>query len=308
MEAVLTAATTSEVPLITTVVQHIIQKGGKRLRPLLTLLSAKLSGYTGEGPVRIGSAIEMIHTATLLHDDVVDNADLRRGNPSVKAKWGNQVSVLVGDFFWTKASEMIVQEGNLKILEIITRAIRLTTEAEVLEITKHNDFGIEEEIYLKIIRGKTALLFSACCQIGAVFGNVSEPFEEAMRRFGADLGMAFQLTDDLLDYESDEEKFGKQKGGDLKEGKLTLPLIVALKQANLEEQKLIKGALLSGRLESQQLKGVLALIHKYNGMEYTRRLATEYVQRAKENLAAFKPSLEKEALLGLTEHTLTRSE
>ena len=306
VEAVIQKETTSEIYLITTVVQYIIGNGGKRLRPLLTLLAARMAGSKNLGSPNLAAAMEMIHTATLLHDDVVDNAPLRRGRPSTKAKWGNQISVLVGDFFWTKASEMVVRHGDLKILEVITRAINTTTEAEILEITKHNDCAIDEEIYIQIIRGKTAVLLSACAQIGAILGKVSEPFEEALRRYGMDLGIAFQLTDDMLDYNGDEEKFGKKKGGDFREGKMTLPLIIALKNSDTEEQQKIKDVFLADKLDPKQLKEITAIIQKYEGLKKTQELAKTFTDRAKENLAPFKPSLEKEALLGLADYAVER--
>ena len=306
VEKIILRETTSEVGLVTRVVQYIIQNGGKRIRPLLTLLAARMSGGIGPGAARLAAAMEMIHTATLLHDDVVDDAPLRRGKPSTKAKWGNQISVLVGDFFWTKASEMIVRHGDLRVLEVITHAIHVTTEAEILEITKHNDSTIDEETYLKIIRGKTAVLLSACTQIGAILGRVSEPFEEALRRYGMEVGVAFQLADDILDYDSQEEKFGKRAGGDLREGKLTLPLLVALKACDRREEQLIKDGLLADRIEPGRFQEIVTLIHRYGGFETTRNLARQFATRAKENLDAFKPSLEKETLLSLADYAIER--
>lgn len=308
VEKILDGYLTSDVSLVTEVVRYIIQNGGKRLRPLLTLLSAKLSGYQGDAAIKMAAAMEMIHTASLLHDDVVDDAQLRRGKSSTKAKWGNSISVLVGDFFWCKMSQIIVDHGCLRILKVVTDTITVTTEAEILEITKHSDFSINEDIYLRIIRGKTAVLLSACCQIGALLGGVSESFEEGLKRYGHDVGIAFQLADDILDYESEEEKFGKHKGGDLREGKLTFPLLVALKMANREESQTIKDALLAGRIENEKFKEVLDIIHRYDGLNASRDLARKYVERAKENLNPFKPSLEKEALLSLADYVIERDE
>ncbi|MDO8527693.1 MAG: polyprenyl synthetase family protein, partial [Deltaproteobacteria bacterium] len=278
------------------------------LRPLLTLLSAKLSGYQGAAAPKLAAAMEMIHTASLLHDDVVDDAQLRRGKTSAKAKWGNSISVLVGDFFWCKMSQIIVDHGCLRTLKVVTDTITVTTESEILEITKHSDFSVNEEVYLKIIRGKTAVLLSACCQVGAILGGVSESFEESLKRYGHDLGIAFQLADDILDYESEEEKFGKHKGSDLREGKLTYPLLVALRSANAEESQMIKDALLSGRIESDRLKKVLDIIYKYDGIEQARQLASHYIERAKASLHPFKPSLEKESLLALADYVIERDE
>lgn len=298
----------SDVPLINEVVQYIIQNGGKRLRPLLTLLSAKLAGFQGEAAIKMAAAMELIHTASLLHDDVVDDAGLRRGKPSTKSKWGNSISVLVGDFFWCQMSRLVVGHGSLPILKVVTDTITKTTEAEILEITKHSDFSVDEGVYLKVIGGKTAALLAACCQIGAVLGGVSEVFEEALKRYGHDLGVAFQLSDDVLDYESEEEKFGKHKGVDLREGKLTLPLIIALRRANPEESHVIKDTLLLGRMNPTRLKEIVEIIHKYDGIKETQHLAKQYVEKAKTHLDIFKPSLEKESLTALADYVIERDE
>ncbi|MBI4224090.1 MAG: polyprenyl synthetase family protein [Deltaproteobacteria bacterium] len=307
-EDVLKTTLTSEVPLVTEVVQYIIQNGGKRLRPLLTLLAAKLSGYRGDAGPRLAAAMEMIHTASLLHDDVVDDASLRRGKASAKAKWGNSISILVGDFFWCKMSRIIVDHGSLRILKVVTDTITKTTEAEILEITRHSDFSIDEETYLKIIGGKTACLLAACCQVGAILGEVSENYEAALKRYGYDLGIAFQLADDILDYVSEEALFGKHMGGDLREGKLTFPLIVALRRADGEEAKIVKNAMLGGHIGAENLKAVLGIIQRYDGMERTRELAARYVEKAKKHLEPFKGSLEKESLLGLADYVVERDE
>lgn len=308
VEQILATHLTSEVSLVTEVVQYIIQNGGKRLRPLLMLLSAKLSGYRGDATPKLAAAMEMIHTASLLHDDVVDDASLRRGKPSAKAKWGNSISILVGDFFWCKMSQIIVDHGSLRILKVITDTVTKTTEAEILEITKHSDFSIDEETYLKIIGGKTAILLAACCQIGAILGEVSENYEEALKRYGFEVGIAFQLADDILDYDSEETLFGKYKGGDLREGKLTFPLLVALRLANTGEAKIIRGAMLAGHIETEKFKAVLDIIHRYGGMEKARELARTHADRAKKHLEPFKPSLAKESLLGLADYVVERDE
>ncbi|MBI2345521.1 MAG: polyprenyl synthetase family protein [Deltaproteobacteria bacterium] len=272
------------------------------------MLSARICGYTGEAAPRIGAAMEMIHTASLMHDDVVDNAPTRRGKPSANAKWGNALSVLVGDYFWCKACEIIVQHGDFRLLKVVTDTITGTTEGEVLELTQSNDVGINEEEYLKIVRHKTAVLLSACCHAGAVLGKVSEMLETALRRFGLDLGIAFQLSDDVLDYVSEEERFGKTRGSDLREGKLTLPLIVALKRCTDPERAIIKDALLSTELSEVQLGKIIELLDKYEGIDYTRKLARDYAERAKSHLKPFKPSIEKDALLALADYVTSREE
>lgn len=307
VEAVLQHYLHSEVELVNQVVQYIIQNGGKRLRPLLTLLSAKVCGYQGEeSAARLGAAMELIHTASLMHDDVVDDAPLRRGKPSAKAKWGNSVSVLVGDFFWCMMSKIIVEQGCLRTLKVVTDTITATTEAEILEITKHSNFSVTEEDYLRIVRGKTAVLLAACCQIGAILGGVSEKHEMALRRYGYDMGVAFQLADDILDYESEEEKFGKHKGGDLREGKLTLPLIVALRCGTEKERQTIKNVLLSGKIDLENFRDILEIIRRYGGIQEAESRAREFVEKAKRNLEIFKPSLERDALIGLADYAVER--
>lgn len=308
VEEVLRERTASPVPIITQVVQYIIQNGGKRIRPTLTLLAARICGYSGDAAPRIGAAMEMVHTASLMHDDVVDNAHTRRGNPSANAKWGNQLSVLVGDYFWCKACELIVHHGDVRLLGIVTDTITGTTEGEVLELVTSNDTNIHEEEYLRILKFKTGILLSACCQAGAILGKVSETLESALKRFGLDLGMAFQLADDVLDYVSEEARFGKARGTDLREGKLTLPLIMVMKRCSDSERAVIKNALLSKTIAESALCHIIDILNKYEGLEYTRRLAQDFVERAKSHLSPFKPSLEKESLLALADYVVAREE
>lgn len=306
LERVLLNLLTSEVPFVKTVAEHIIKNGGKRLRPILTILTAKLGGFTDLPAYKMGSCIEFIHTASLLHDDVVDNAKIRRGKPSANAQWGNHVSVLVGDFLYCRGSQLLTEQGDLKILKVVTDAITKTTEGEVLEITKNLDLNATVEDYLKIIELKTAILMSAACQTGAVLARMSVDFENALADYGACLGMAFQLTDDVLDYTSSEEVFGKTNGIDLKEGKLTLPLIVALKKATEQEKQLIKDALMADRLEKETLQTVKQIIQYYNGFEETYQMALQYVERAKQSLSVFRSSLEKDTLQSIADYVLKR--
>lgn len=308
VEEIIRERTTSTVPIISQVVQYIIQNGGKRVRPAVTLLAARMCGYNGDATPPIAAAMEMVHTASLMHDDVVDNATTRRGKPSSNVKWGNQLSVLVGDYFWCKACEIIVQHGDFRLLRVITDTITGTTEGEVLELTKSNDVNIHEEEYLKIVRYKTGILLSACGQAGAILGRVSETLETALKRFGSDLGVAFQLADDVLDYVSEESRFGKSRGTDLREGKLTLPLIMVLKRCGDTERSAIKNALLSQDLGETDLLRVTEILHKYEGLEYARRLAQDYVEKAKAHLNPFKPSFEKESMLALADYVIAREE
>lgn len=296
----------SQVPFVRSVAEYILKNGGKRLRPILTVIASKMSGYTGEKAYNMAGCIEFIHTASLLHDDVIDKAEIRRGKPSANAKWGNHVSVLVGDFFYCRASQLLTEQGDLKILKVVTDSITALTEGEVLEIVTNNDYHTDHQTYLEIIKNKTALLFAAACQVGGLLGGVSEELEKALRDYGYHLGMAFQLADDALDYMASEEVFGKASGIDLQEGKLTMPLIVAVKHATEDEQKLIKNALLSDKVDSETFKSVYDIIKKYDGFEKTYELAKDFIMRAKKSLSPFRHSIEKEILLSLADFVVER--
>lgn len=296
----------SKVPIIAAIGEHLLFSGGKRLRPILLLLSAKACGYRGEAHISLASLIEFIHTATLLHDDVVDRAELRRGMESANAKWGNEACVLVGDFLFTKCFSLLVENGNRKILQVIARATTWMAEGELEELIKTNDLSLAEEGYFSIIAGKTAALFSAATQVGAILGEAPEEAEMALANFGMDLGMAFQLVDDNLDYISREEEFGKKIGIDLQEGKITLPLIFTLSRCTEQESALVRKAVASNPITKESFFQVLSLIDKYHGVAYTWEKAKEYVARAKEHLRCFPDSREKEGLLSLADYVLER--
>lgn len=296
----------SEVGFVRTVGEYILKNGGKRIRPILTVVCARLVGFSGLSAYKMGACVEFIHTASLLHDDVVDNAKIRRGRPAANAKWGNHVSVLVGDFFYCRASQLLTEQGDLKILKTITDCITATTEGEILEIVKNADVGATRADYLQIIKSKTALLLAAACQVGGILGGVSLDLENALREYGFNLGMAFQLADDILDYVSSEDVFGKTLGIDLQEGKLTLPLIIALSRATEQETQVIKSALVSDNLDSQKLLDVKDIIKKYRGFDETHDLAKSYIAKAKENLTVFRSSLEKDILLSLADYVIER--
>jgi octaprenyl-diphosphate synthase len=306
LDRVISQLLNSEVPFVKTVAEYVLSNGGKRLRPILTILSARLSGSKGAVVYNMAACIEFIHTASLMHDDVVDHAKLRRGRPSANAKWGNHVAVLVGDFFYCRGSQLLTQQGDLKILKIVTDTITATTEGEVLEIIKSFDLSTDLADYLSIINRKTALLMAAACEVGAVLGNVPEEFQKALWAYGENLGMAFQLADDILDYTSSEDIFGKTNGIDLQEGKLTLPLILSLKQASEAEAKIMKSALMAERVEKDLFGQVYAIIKKYGGFEATFDLARDYVEKAKAQLIPFRASLEKDILLALADYVLER--
>jgi octaprenyl-diphosphate synthase len=294
----------SNVPIISAIGEHLLRSGGKRFRAKLLLLSAKLCGYAGEHHISMASLIEFIHTATLLHDDVVDNAKLRRGIESANAKWGNEACVLVGDFLFTKCFTRMVESNNWKILQTISSATTIMAEGELEELIRTNDLSLTEESYLTIIARKTAYLISAATQIGAILGKVSEEEEEALAQFGMDVGIAFQLIDDNLDYTSN--KSGKKIGIDLQEGKITLPLIFTLRLCEEDEKTFIEETVNSHPITKRAFSRVGEIIERYRGLHYTWEKAKGYVERAKDHLHLFPNSKEKDALCALADYVLQR--
>ncbi len=247
-----------------------------------------------------------MHTASLLHDDVIDSAPMRRGRETTNRKWGNQVSVLVGDFFYCRAMDILVRHGDTKVLRVVTDAVTILTEGEILEITKSNDFQTTQEDYLRIITGKTASLIGAACQCGAILGGVSEEFEHSLKRFGLNLGIAFQLVDDVLDYTAAVEEFGKVNGTDLREGKLTLPLILAISRSTEKDRSIIRKALITDNTSPKEFVEVLRIVEECEGIRDTIKMARGYVDRATLGLASFKPSLEKETLQRIADYVISR--
>jgi octaprenyl-diphosphate synthase len=296
----------SDVSMISAIGEHLLCSGGKRFRPILLLFSARLCGYQGAQHIAMASLIEFIHTATLLHDDVVDGAELRRGNASANSLWGNEASVLVGDFLFTKSFSLMVENGNWKILQAVSQATTLMAEGELEELIKTNDLTLTEEGYLSIIERKTAVLFSAATHIGGILGNVSPDKERALADFGMDVGIAFQLTDDTLDYTSKEEEFGKEIGIDLQGGKITLPLIHALRNCSLEERTLIQKTVDASPMTKEAFFQVGKLIEQYGGIHYTWERAKQRIERAKNHLEIFPSSKEKKALETLADYVVAR--
>lgn len=296
----------SDVPLIKKVSEYVISSGGKRIRPMLLILSAYLSGYRGNRHVAIASVIEFIHTATLLHDDVVDNANLRRGLASANTLWGNQASVLVGDFLYCRSFALMVADGDLNILKLLANATTVLSEGEVLQLIYTKNPTVTEEQYIDVVRCKTAILLSAACQAGAIMGGVSPEHEAALSEFGMELGIAFQMVDDSLDYSASEEQFGKSIGHDLEEGKITLPLIHALKKCTDDEKKQITDVIKKEIISKDDFKTVFDLVGKYGGLEYSLEMAKKYSDRSKQCLDIFENSPEKSALLNLADYIVTR--
>jgi octaprenyl-diphosphate synthase len=296
----------SDVPLISKVAEYVFSSGGKRIRPALLLLSARLCEYSGNRHVPFASVIEFIHTATLLHDDVIDKAHLRRGIASANTLWGNEASVLVGDYLFSKSFSIMVDEGNLDLLRALSNATTIIAEGEVLQLISMSNIHITEERYIEVIKNKTAILLATACQAGAILGMVSAERETALQNFGMELGIAFQLIDDTLDYVSSEEKFGKSIGHDLKEGKITLPLIHTLNNCSSAERDEIASILDKDALLKDDFTRVFGLVQEYGGIEYSIEIAKNYISRSKARLDIFTDSPEKGALCNLADYVLTR--
>jgi octaprenyl-diphosphate synthase len=296
----------SNVPLIRKVGEYVLSSGGKRIRPALLLLAARLCGYRGDRSVPLASVIEFIHTATLLHDDVVDNANLRRGIASANTLWGNEASVLVGDFLFSKSFSLMVADGDLDILRVLSAATTQIAEGEVLQLVCTSDLEITEERYIEVVKCKTAVLLAAACQAGAILGKVSPAQEAALAEFGMELGIAFQLMDDTLDYIASEEQFGKSIGHDLEEGKITLPLIEALRKCTPTERDDVAAIIVKEELSDEDFDTVFAMVHAYGGIDYTVSRAARYIDQAKKRLTDFADSTERQALFRLADYVVSR--
>lgn len=296
----------SDVSIISAIGEHLLFSGGKRFRPILLLLASKLCGYQEDRHIPLASLVEFIHTATLLHDDVVDKAEIRRGNVSANSKWGNEASVLVGDFLFTKSFSLLVETGNWEILQVLSQATTHMAEGELEELIRTDDLSLTEEGYLSIITRKTASLISAAAQVGAILGNVSEGKKEALARFGLDVGIAFQLMDDNLDYTSREEEFGKEIGIDLQRGKITLPLIHALRYCTRDEKILIQGTVDQAPLTKEAFLRVVGIIDRYHGLQYSGEKSRAYIDQAKRHLHLFPDSEVRQALFTLGDYVIER--
>jgi octaprenyl-diphosphate synthase len=296
----------SDVEQIGEIGRYLLFSGGKRIRPILLLLTTKLAGYTGDRVFPLSAMVEFMHTATLLHDDVIDHSSLRRGYPTVNSRWGSALSILVGDFLYAKAMALAVDDGDPHILQEITRVTMAMTEGQVLETLKTGDLSLTLEEYLRIIRQKTAALFGACCFIGGALGRLPTAKTEGLRRFGLAFGTAFQLVDDALDFIGTEQSLGKPVGSDLREGKVTLPVIVTLQHATQQEAEMIAAFVRSGDKSPEAFRDIVALIHKYEGIEYAQKEAGRYVEQAKRELQAFADGPTYDLLLELTDFIAKR--
>jgi len=295
----------SDVVLINQIGHHIVHSGGKRLRPLAVLLSARACGYGGEQHIDLAAVVEFIHTATLLHDDVVDGSGLRRNRETANALWGNQASVLVGDFLYSRAFEMMVDVGLMRVMDILAQATNRIAEGEVLQLLNCNDPDTSEARYMEVITRKTATLFEAGTRLGAVLGEAPPAIEQAMTAYGAKLGIAFQLVDDALDYRADSAELGKNLGDDLAEGKPTLPLIRALQVGTAEQQAQLRAAIETGGRE--HIGAVAAAIESTQGIEYTVALARRYAEEAKAAARMLAPSPQRTALELLADFAVVRT-
>jgi octaprenyl-diphosphate synthase len=297
----------SEIPLIPELAGHLIAGGGKRMRPMLTLASAQLIGYTGTRHHRLAAAVEFIHTATLLHDDVVDGSDLRRGKRTANLIWGNPATVLVGDFLFSRSFELMVEDGSLKVLKILSNASAVIAEGEVNQLTAARRIDLGEDRYLAIVTAKTAVLFAAACRIAAVVAERPEGEEAALDAYGRNLGIAFQLVDDAIDYVSDAGTMGKDAGDDFREGKMTLPIILANARGSADDRKFWKDAVEGRRASDEDFAHAVELVRRTRAVDDTLARARHYGQRAIDALGPFAPGKAKDVMVEAVEFAVARA-
>jgi octaprenyl-diphosphate synthase len=294
----------SDVPLVEKIAQYIIESGGKRLRPLLVLLSSQAVGYRGDDHLKLAAVIEFLHTATLLHDDVVDTSDMRRGRSTANAKWGNAPSVLVGDFLYARAFEMMVELKSLPIMDVLSHATAVIAEGEVMQLVNVRNPDLTEGQYMEVIHNKTAMLFEAASHTGALLAGADAAREQALKNYGKHLGLAFQLVDDVLDYKGDAEAMGKNVGDDLAEGKTTLPLIHAMANGDEQQAALVRQAIRKGGLDD--LSAILEIVRSTGALDYTMDKAREQARKAMACLDGLPSSEHRAALEQLTEVAVAR--
>jgi len=296
----------SSVQPITEIGQYLQGSGGKRLRPALVLLSSKLCGFEGYAAIRLGTVVELIHTATLVHDDVIDEAELRRGRPSTNSRWGNYLSVLAGDWLYMQAFNIALGERNFKILDLFIAMTQAMVEGELLQLTWQRRIDFPEDVYFELTYRKTAYLFSVCLRLGAVLAGKSKEEEGLLGTYGLNLGLSFQLIDDVLDFTSSEEVLGKPTGNDLREGRVTLPLIYLLQRCTQEEVQKVKSVLAEGGFNSLGFSEILDLIDRYDTLRTAREKALEFAQKARRSLETFPDNPYKDALRSLPDFMLDR--
>jgi len=296
----------SDVQMIPEVANHLISSGGKRLRPMLTLASAAMFGYQGEGHIKLATSVEFLHTATLLHDDVVDESDLRRGKSTARMIWGNQASVLVGDFLLGQAFRMMVEVGSLDALDVLSSASAVIAEGEVLQLSVAKKMETTEDDYLSVIRAKTAALFAAAAEVGPIIANTPRSTRNALKSYGMNLGLAFQLVDDVLDYGGKAADLGKNVGDDFREGKITLPIILSWRRGTDEERAFWRKAIENGETSDENLDKALGLITKYGGLTDTIARAEHYGAIARDALAPLPDGPHKDALMEVIDFCISR--
>jgi octaprenyl-diphosphate synthase len=295
------------VTMIPEVANHLISSGGKRLRPMLTLATASLAGYEGDGHVKLAASVEFMHTATLLHDDVVDESDMRRGRVAARIKWGNEASVLVGDFLLGQAFKMMVEVSSLRALDILSSAATVIAEGEVMQLAAAKNTETTEDEYLAVIRAKTAELFAAACEVGPVIANRPKAEATACRSYGMNLGIAFQLVDDALDYGGTSAKLGKNVGDDFREGKITLPVVLSFRRGGDKERLFWKRVLQEGEIEDGDLEEAIGLMRRHRALDDTIERARHYGAMARDALALFPRSAMKQALLDAVDFCIERA-
>jgi len=296
----------SDVSLIPVVTNYLTDGGGKRIRPLLVLICSRLCSYQGEEDVIHSCIVEFIHSATLLHDDVIDGSDMRRGNPSVNARWGNEASILLGDFLFSKSFWLLAKYSNFRVMESLSKAALNMAEGEIAQLLNSGNLETTEEDYMEVIRRKTAELMASCCQIGAILGEAPYIQERALTNFGLKIGMAFQLVDDVLDYSAQEEKLGKTIGKDFREGKVTLPLVKLYHECPAPEKEWIRANLGNRQINSDDLNYLREIMTQYKVLKSTLDLAKSFVASAKEELKVFPESPYLEALISVADYIVNR--
>ena len=296
----------SRVELIPEIGRYLQRSGGKRVRPAVLLMAARLTGYTGEQAVNYASVVEFIHTATLVHDDIIDHADLRRGKAAVHSRWGNDITVLLGDYLYIKSMGMALTYDNLDLVRLLCDVTLRMIEGELYQLTQTGNVDISEDDHFKIIRRKTAFLFGGCAEIGGMLGTIDVKQREALREYGFHLGIAFQLVDDLLDYSADRTALGKPIGGDLREGKVTLPAILLLQRDSGRSSQLIRAAVADRTISTEDWNELIGLLHEHRAIEHAYDRAVEYATQAKRFLDLFPPSRERDSLAALPDYVLAR--
>lgn len=307
VNATILARTGSSVTMIPEVANHLISSGGKRLRPMLTIAAANLCGYKGEGHLKLAASVEFMHTATLLHDDVVDESDMRRGKPAARMVWGNEASVLVGDFLLGQAFKMMVEVGSLACLDVLSTAASVIAEGEVMQLAAAKSMTTTEDEYLAVIRAKTAALFAAACEVGPLVAERGAEEVRACRSYGANLGIAFQLMDDVLDYGGMAAKLGKNTGDDFREGKITLPVVLSYRRGSEAERAFWRAAMEDGQSDDTALEKARGLMRQHKALEDTVERARHYGSMAKDALALFPDSALKTAMIETVDFCISRS-